>query len=148
MSHGSSLAWLCALQPARAGRGWGREHLAMITPDFPSWMFGHTIAISIWTHITASNTSHQGSVPCALVDNVFVYTTALSCEPGGMIVQIGHMRSWSGYATYRKHHPDAPDPLEDIKPKLATALGCKSDTDPVTMRYPLFAILAKHPRVP
>lgn len=63
-------------------------------------------------------------------------------------MQMGYLRSWSAYVTYRKQHPDAPDPLDEFKPKLATALGCKSDSDPVKMRYPMFAILAKRPLGP
>lgn len=80
------------------------------------------------------------------VGNVLKY--AISFYGRLSALQIGHMRSWSGYATYRQKHPGDPDPLDDVRPVLASALGCKSDTDPVRLRYPIFAILAKHPLAP
>ena len=61
-------------------------------------------------------------------------------------MQIGYLRSWSAYATYREQHPDLPDPLIQFKQDFMAASGFTSDDDETEVVWPLFVILARHPK--
>ncbi|KAI8811592.1 S-adenosyl-L-methionine-dependent methyltransferase [Cladochytrium replicatum] len=54
----------------------------------------------------------------------------------------GYMRTWSCYATYKKKHPDLPDPVDEmIIPALENVLG-KSNA--FMLEHPMSLIMCKH----
>ncbi len=76
---------------------------------------------------------------CALI-NVIIAPYYL------LLAQIGYIRSWSAYATYREKNPASPDPLVSFKDAYKNAFGFKSDEKKTTVVWPLFVILAKGPK--
>lgn len=64
--------------------------------------------------------------------------------------QLGYLASWSAYATHRRQHPDAADPLEPFRAALleATGLdeqGADSPEPVLRLEWPIFMLLAKGP---
>lgn len=55
-------------------------------------------------------------------------------------------QSWSAYVTYRKKHPEAPDPLIEFKEEYKAAMGFSDDGQRVTVTWPVFLIMAKGPQ--
>ena len=56
-------------------------------------------------------------------------------------MQAGFLSTWSAYNTYRQHHPDKPDPLEDFKTAFRKAAAVASDEEQFEATYPLFLML-------
>jgi hypothetical protein len=57
----------------------------------------------------------------------------------------GYLRSWSAYQTFKRAHPDAPDPVDAFKEHVLAVLGAESEAVELDVRTPLFLILAKDP---
>lgn len=55
-------------------------------------------------------------------------------------------QSWSAYATFRKKHPEAPDPLIRFKEEYKTVMEFTDDSECVTVAWPVFLIMAKGPK--
>ena len=60
------------------------------------------------------------------------------------------MSSWSAYNTYRRQHPDGPDPLEPFRSLLVEAVGqgeAGADSPEAVLRldWHVFMILARDP---
>ena len=61
------------------------------------------------------------------------------CMPG---LQVGLVKSWSGYAAYLQQHPDGPDILKQLREELtATGTGC-SDQPILTIANQICLVLA------
>ena len=63
--------------------------------------------------------------------------------------QLGYASSWSAYSTYRRQHPELPDPLAAFGRRLQQVLGI-TDADvewegALRLVWPVFMVLAKQP---
>ena len=63
--------------------------------------------------------------------------------------QLGYMSSWSAHSTYRRQHPELPDPLVAFGRQLQQVLGI-ADADAeregtLRLAWPVFLFLAKQP---
>ncbi len=64
-----------------------------------------------------------------------------------MLPQVGYVRSWSAYQTFRKAHPDAADPAQELEAQLLLALGPGAGRDTeVRVLTPIVLLLARQPR--
>ena len=50
------------------------------------------------------------------------------------------------YQKMRKGTPEKPDPLEDLRTQLLSAMGTSDDSMELTLQYSVFCILAKEPK--
>ncbi|KAK9836473.1 hypothetical protein WJX74_001215 [Apatococcus lobatus] len=56
---------------------------------------------------------------------------------------VGWVSTWSSYSTYKRHHPDGPDPLPAFQQELATALIGAQEDSSIKLNFPIFIILGK-----
>jgi hypothetical protein len=62
------------------------------------------------------------------------------------IVQVQFLKTTGPYGKMLKDAPDMPDPLPRVKEQLIAALDASDDSAKLTLRFPVFMILAKHPK--
>jgi hypothetical protein len=61
-------------------------------------------------------------------------------------VQVQLLGTAGTYQKMRKANPGAPDPLDELRTQLLSALGTADDSMELTLQYSVFVILAKQPR--
>ena len=64
-------------------------------------------------------------------------------QQGCVHSQMGYLSTWSAHATYRREHPDRPDPLVKFRAELKEALSLSDDSQPVAIAWPAFIVLAR-----
>ena len=62
-----------------------------------------------------------------------------------LFLQVGYLSSWSAYNSYRREHPDKPDPLVEYRNALMEACGVTDDQQQLRVVWRAFMILAKQP---
>ena len=57
----------------------------------------------------------------------------------------GYLTSWSAYNSFKKQHSKEPDPLEAFGTELAGLLGARDASYSMSIRFPIFLLLARRP---
>lgn len=58
---------------------------------------------------------------------------------------MGHLTTWSAYMTFKKEHPDEPDPLDNFYKQAMSALGLEDPDQSFEISFEIFGFLAKAP---
>ena len=116
------------------GAGWGKRWLMSArAPPEPHWVARCRV------HPRRSCAAQHVQAPCA--------RTCPSCSHNRLhCTQVGYVRSWSAYNTYRAQHPEAPDPLVGFEKDLLSALGSQDPSTRLQVVTPLVMLLGMHPR--
>lgn len=56
---------------------------------------------------------------------------------------LGYLQSWSSYNSFKKLHPEADDPLQQFGHDVLEALEANDASHQLTIRFPIFLLLAK-----
>lgn len=78
----------------------------------------------------------------AFSGSLLVSITQASSEMRGLL-QVGWVSTWSSYSTYKRQHPDGPDPLPAFQNELLEALANAQEDSRIELTFPIFIILGK-----
>jgi len=59
---------------------------------------------------------------------------------------VGYAASWSAYTTFRKQHPDRPDPLDAFRSQLVAAVQGAAPGSTLTLTRTLTLLMGKGPK--
>lgn len=66
-------------------------------------------------------------------------------KPMTVLALLGYLQSWSSYNAYKRQHPEAADPVQVFGEQVLQALNTHDASHQLTIRFPMFLVLAKRP---